>query len=72
MKKLCPTHHLFFSDNECPLCRQERIERYGHKFCSQTTVNTEQKKAKDDRLITEDDINKLVSKFNNKNKCKSN
>lgn len=68
MGKLCPTHHLFYSDNECPLCRQERVERYGHKFCPQPVVKTEEKKVEKVRAITEDDLSKLMNKFNSKKK----
>lgn len=64
MKTLCPTHHLFYMGNECPLCRQERIECYSQRFCNHVEV----KKTEKDREITENDLSKLMNKFNNKKK----
>ena len=43
MKTLCPTHHLFYMGNECPLCRQERIERYSQRFCNHMEMKPEVK-----------------------------
>lgn len=68
MKTLCPTHHLFYMGNECPLCRQERIERYSQRFCNHMEMKPEVKKVEKDSEITEDDLSKLMNKFNNKKK----
>lgn len=68
MKTLCPTHHLFYMGNECPLCSQERIERYSEKFCHQIKTKTEVKKTEKDREITENDLSKLINKFNSRKK----
>lgn len=59
MKTLCPTHRLFYVGNECPLCRQERIERYKGRFCK----IAESKETSKEREITEDDLEKLRNKF---------
>jgi hypothetical protein len=64
MKTLCPIHHLFYMGNECPLCRQERIECYSQRFCNHVEV----KKIEKDREITENDLSKLMNKFNSKKK----
>lgn len=63
MKTLCPIHRLFYTGNECPICRQERSERYAQRFAHRTvSVN----KINENREITENDINKLLNKFNKK------
>jgi hypothetical protein len=54
--------------NECPLCSQERIERYSEKFCHQIKTKTEVKKTEKDREITENDLSKLINKFNSRKK----
>ena len=64
MKTLCPDHHLFYMGSECPLCRQERIERYSQRFCHHEVEKPVKKEEKKDREITEDDITKLMNKFN--------
>lgn len=64
MKTLCPTHHLFYQGVECPLCRQERIEGYSQRFSSHQFVEKKQVKTDKDRAITDDDISKLINKFN--------
>lgn len=66
MKTLCPTHHLFYSGFECPLCRQERIDRYSQRFCHHEVEKPVKKEEKKDREITEADLSMLVNKFNKK------
>ena len=67
-KTLCSTHHLFYTAVECPLCRQERLEHYSHKYVGHTVSNKHEVKPKveKDREITEDDLSKLKNKFNKK------
>ena len=67
-KTLCPTHHLFYTAVECPLCRQERLEHYSRKYVGHTVSNKPEVKPKveKDREITEDDLSKLKNKFNKK------
>ena len=67
MKTLCPTHHLFYEGMECPLCRQERIEKYTQKFAQHQPVKEiKPKKTEKKREITDEDISKLMNKFNSK------
>ena len=63
-KTLCPTHHLFYTAVECPLCRQERLEHYSHKYVGNTSGV--KPKVEKDREITADDLSKLKNKFNKK------
>ena len=63
-KTLCPTHHLFYTAVECPLCRQERLERYSHKYVG--NKSEVKPKVEKDREITADDLSKLKNKFNKK------
>jgi hypothetical protein len=63
-KTLCPTHHLFYTAVECPLCRQERLEHYSQKYVGNTSEV--KPKAEKDREITADDLSKLKNKFNKK------
>lgn len=66
MKTLCPIHHLFYNGAECPLCKQERIDRYSQKFGKKT--GEKKPVEKEDREITENDLQKLIDKFNTKKK----
>ena len=63
-KTLCPTHHLFYTAVECPLCRQERLEHYARKYVGSTSEV--KPKVEKDREITADDLSKLKNKFNKK------
>ena len=63
-KTLCPTHHLFYTAVECPLCRQERLEHYSRKYAGNTSEV--KPKVEKDREITADDLSKLKNKFNKK------
>ena len=31
-KNFCPIHHYYYEGIECPLCSQERFERYAKKY----------------------------------------
>ena len=71
MKTLCQTHHLFYSGASCPLCNQERLEGYAHKFVKpvvHTVSATPRIEEKKPREITENDIMKLMAKFNTNTK----
>lgn len=71
-KKFCATHHLYYQSIECPMCLSERLNYYDHKYnVSYNKVETNDgKKSIDkkdkDREINEDDISKLMNKFNRK------
>lgn len=58
MKKLCETHRVYYRGEKCPYCEQERIEKL-----TKTFVKEEKPKDKD-REINEDDIARLIEKFN--------
>lgn len=66
-KKFCATHHLYYNGSECPMCLSERLNYYDHKY-NRKTEDVKQEKAfkKKDREINEDDISKLMEKFNKK------
>ena len=68
MKTLCSIHHLFYMGSECPLCRQERVDSYRQRFCHHEVEKPIKKEEKKNRVITDDDINKLINKFNSKRK----
>lgn len=59
IKKFCPTHHLYYQDVECPMCRQERVQHMSQRY----TTNSEEPK-EERKEINEDDLMKLVEKFN--------
>lgn len=66
-KNYCPIHHLYYSSNECPLCRDERTAMYAKKY-GEVIENVSDKetipKKKNDREINDADITKLMEKFN--------
>ena len=66
-KKFCATHHLYYNGTECPMCLSERLNYYDHKYNGKTEDVTQEKTfKKKDRDINEDDISKLMEKFNKK------
>lgn len=66
-KKFCATHHLYYNGTECPMCLSERLNYYDHKYNGKTEdVKQEKAFKKKDRDINEDDISKLMEKFNKK------
>ena len=62
-KNFCSIHHFYYNGGVCPLCEKERIDRmvdlYGPK--EEQTIKEEKVK---DREINEDDLARLVNKFN--------
>ena len=66
-KKFCATHHLYYNGAEFPMCLSERLNYYDHKYNGKTEdVKQEKAFKKKDREINEDDISKLMEKFNKK------
>ena len=66
-KKFCATHHLYYNGAECAMCLSARLNYYDHKYNSKTEdVKQEKAFKKKDRDINEDDISKLMEKFNKK------
>ena len=72
-KKLCPTHHLYYTGERCPLCESERIESYASKFgkYGNNTVDDKQQKAEKERDINEEDLERLINKYGAKKKIKN-
>lgn len=66
MKRLCPTHRFMFEGMECPLCRKDRIDSYVSRYGNESTEHKEKQKKEEDKEITNDDLAKLVAKFNKK------
>ena len=62
-KNYCPTHHLFYYGQECPLCRHERTQRYVKTFGYVPPADKAKKKEELDREATAEDFEKLLSKF---------
>lgn len=63
-KKLCPTHRLYFSGVECPLCLEERVKRMEEKFTKHNEVVPKKKDTQ--KEVTEDMLDKLKAKFGSK------
>lgn len=65
IKNFCPTHCLYYTGNECPMCAQERIASLEKRF-----VKTEKKVSKKivsvEKEITVDALDALKAKFNTK------
>lgn len=65
MKTVCPIHRFSYSGKTCPFCEKDRIEYLTRKYGGEET-NEETPKTKKDRDISEDDLKKLLDKFNKK------
>lgn len=64
-KNFCPTHHLYYERNECPLCLYERLNHYVHKYNAENKVNKQtMTDSNTAREINEEDIIKLTNKYN--------
>lgn len=61
-KNFCPIHHLYFRGLQCPLCEKERLNKMVEKFEKKTESTSIP--VNENREINEDDLMKLVSKFN--------
>ena len=55
-----------FEGMECPLCRKDRIDSYVSRYGNESTEHKETQKKEEDKEITNDDLAKLVAKFNKK------
>lgn len=71
-KNYCPIHHLYYSGSECSMCREERTAMYLKKYGNSTVaskikeVDSIKHKKNNNRGINEEDITKLMEKFNSK------
>ena len=63
IKKFCPTHCLYYTGAECPMCAQERIASLEKRFVK-NTEKIEVKKVKKNDEITKASLEALVAKFN--------
>ena len=71
MKQICPIHRFSYSGNKCPFCEQERLEHLAKKFVvidHLDVIGNYESKTKKDIEITEEQLKKLVEKFNIKTK----
>lgn len=71
MKEFCRIHHFFYKTKKCPFCEQERLENLAKKFVVIDHLNiigNYEPKTKKDIEITEEQLKKLVEKFNIKAK----
>lgn len=66
IKNYCSIHHLYYSGNECSMCREERTADYITKYGENAVTSKQKEKEAKDRAINEDDISKLMEKFNRK------
>lgn len=60
MKQICPTHHFAYSGRLCPFCEKERLENLSSRF----SKKQEPVKVEKEREVTDDDLQRLMSKFN--------
>lgn len=60
-KKFCQTHHLFYTNVECPYCFKERIHKIETKLVKPIVAPK-----KDNDAVTEYMVNELKKKFNEK------
>lgn len=68
MKQICPVHRFSYSGSVCPFCERERIENLAHRFVksdNQSNVVQKEETVKE-REINENDLQKLMAKFNRK------
>ena len=65
-KKLCITHHLYYRGSQCPICKEEHIGGLIRKYCPQKENVVRVETSTKDREINENDIMKLMEKFNTK------
>ena len=66
-KHLCPIHHYMYSGTTCPLCEKDRLENLAHRYVK-SPIQEKPKHEEKPREVTEEDLNKLVEKFNSKKK----
>ena len=70
MKQFCTVHCFSYSSSVCPFCEKDRINRLAHRFVKtieSNVVNDHNNKKEIQREITENDLKKLMDKFNSKN-----
>ena len=68
MKQICPVHRFSYSGSVCPFCEKDRIDALTHRFgkSRESNVVNANNKKEIQREITENDLQKLMDKFNSK------
>lgn len=67
MKQICPIHRFSYSGNVCPFCERDRINGLAHRFVKTVESNANSvhnDKKRTQHEITENDLQKLMNKFN--------
>ena len=67
MKQICPIHRFSYSGNVCPFCEKDRINGLAHRFVKtveNNTISVHNVKKGKQQEITENDLQKLINKFN--------
>ena len=67
MKQICPIHRFSYSGNVCPFCEKDRINGLAHRFVKTVESNANSvhnDKKRTQHEITENDLQKLMNKFN--------
>lgn len=65
-KNYCEIHHYYYEGMMCPFCLSDKSAALSKKFYKECKVKVAKNKSnkKEDRDITEEDIAKLMDKFN--------
>ena len=69
MKQFCTVHCFSYSSSVCPFCEKDSINRLAHRFGKSresNVVSVHNHKKEIQREITENDLQKLMDKFNSK------
>lgn len=64
-RKFCAIHHLSYTSCHCPICVSEQSEYLAKRFCKYLS-DTQVKKHKEKKRITEESLELLKKKFNSK------
>ena len=66
MKQICPIHRFAYSGNVCPFCKRDRIDGLAHRFVKtvENNVVSDHNTRGIQNEITENDLQKLMNKFN--------
>ena len=67
MKQFCTVHCFSYSSSVCPFCEKDRIDALTHRFGKSresNVVSVHNVKKGTQQEITENDLQKLINKFN--------
>lgn len=65
-KNYCPTHHLYYEGDVCPICQSEKYAAMDKKY-NQPKVAETLEDEEEVGEVTEESLMALMDKFNNKN-----